>query len=151
MLKHFDYSNDFYDDELWDSLKKRGAINNKKLSQKEIDVLQFEKEYDERVEKIILGNILVSSTLEKDITQDVISVLKVEDFYIESHRKIYQAILKTYKESNEVNIILVKRELENIGELDLIGGLVYLSDLVEIGATDRDIKKYVEYIKNRRE
>lgn len=119
------------------------------LSQKELDILEFAKGYDERVEKIILGNILVSSTLEKDVTQDVISVLKAEDFYIESHRKIYQAILNTYKESNEVNIVLVKRKLEDIGEIDLVGGLEYLSNLVELGTTDRDIKRYVEYMKNR--
>lgn len=119
------------------------------LTIKELDILEFEKGYDERVEKIILGNILVSSNLEKDITQDVISVLKAEDFLLESHRKIYQAILNTYKESNEVNIVLVKRKLEDIGELDLVGGLEYLSDLVELGSTDRNIKRYVEYMKNR--
>ena len=44
------------------------------LSQKELDILEFAKGYDERVEKIILVKILVSSTLEKDVTQDVISV-----------------------------------------------------------------------------
>jgi len=119
------------------------------LTIKELDILEFEKGYDERVEKIILGNILVSSNLEKDITQDVISVLKAEDFLLESHRKIYQVILNTYKESNEVNIILVKRKLENIGKLDLVGGLEYLAYLVDIGETDRNIKKYIEYIKNR--
>lgn len=119
------------------------------LSQKELDILEFAKGYDERVEKIILGNILVSSTLEKDVTQDVISVLKEDDFYNELHRKIYQAILNIYIKSNEANIVLVKRKLENIGELDLVGGLEYLSDLVELGSADRNIKRYVEYMKNR--
>ena len=80
------------------------------LSQKELDILEFAKGYDERVEKIILGNILVSSTLEKDVTQDVISVLKEDDFYNELHRKIYQAILNIYIKSNEANIVLVKRK-----------------------------------------
>ena len=119
------------------------------LTIKELDILEFEKGYDERVEKIILGNIIVSSNLEKDITQDVISVLKEDDFYNEVHRKIYKAILNTYRESNKVNIVLVKRKLEDIGEIDLVDGLEYLVDLVEIGTTDRDIKRYVEYMKNR--
>lgn len=119
------------------------------LTIKELDILEFEKGYDERVEKIILGNIIVSSNLEKDITQDVISVLKEDDFYNEVHRKIYKAILNTYRESNKVNIVLVKRKLEDIGEIDLVGGLEYLVDLVEIGDTDRNIKRYVEYMKNR--
>lgn len=119
------------------------------LTIKELDILEFEKGYDERIEKIILGNMLVDSFLDSKVIKDVILVLKAEDFLLESHRKIYNAILNTYKESNEVNIVLVKRKLEDIGEIDLVGGLEYLSDLVELGSTDRNIKRYVEYMKNR--
>lgn len=119
------------------------------LTIKELDILEFEKGYNERVEKIILGNMLVDSFLDSKVIKDVILVLKAEDFLLESHRKIYNAILNTYKESNEVNIVLVKIKLEDIGEIDLVGGLEYLSNLVEIGTTDRDIKRYVEYMKNR--
>ena len=119
------------------------------LTIKELDILEFEKGYDERIEKIILGNMLVDSFLDSKVIKDVILVLKAEDFLLESHRKIYNAILNTYKESNEVNIVLVKIKLEDIGEIDLVGGLEYLSDLVELGSTDRNIKRYVEYMKNR--
>ena len=119
------------------------------LTIKELDILEFEKGYNERVEKIILGNMLVDSFLDSKVIKDVILVLKAEDFLLESHRKIYNAILNTYKESNEVNIVLVKIKLEDIGEIDLVGGLEYLSDLVELGSTDRNIKRYVEYMKNR--
>lgn len=115
------------------------------LSIKDLDILEFAKGYDERVEKIILGNMLVIPNAIKDVA----AVVKVDDFYIGSHRKIYQAILTSFDESNQTIIIPVKKELERIGELNNIGGLDYLVDLVEIGSSDRYIRRYVEYIKKR--
>jgi len=115
------------------------------LTIKDLDILEFAKGYDERVEKIILGNMLVIPNAIKDVA----AVVKVDDFYIGSHRKIYQAILTSFDESNQTIILPVKKELERIGELNNIGGLDYLVDLVEIGSSDRDIRRYVEYIKKR--
>ena len=52
------------------------------LTIKELDILEFEKGYNERVEKIILGNMLVDSFLDSKVIKDVILVLKSEDFLL---------------------------------------------------------------------
>ena len=116
-----------------------------RLTTKEKDILKYIEEYDKRVEEIVLGNMIVEPIAIGDVT----AVLKVDDFDTAIHKKIYQAILNSYSESNKAIINSVKRELESMGELEQIGGFEYLVDLVEIGATDRDIDKYIKIIKNR--
>ena len=116
-----------------------------RLTTKERDILKYIEEYDKRVEQILLGNMIVEPVAIRDVT----AVLKADDFDTAIHKKIYQAILNSYSESNKAIINSVKRELERMGELEQIGGFEYLVDLAEIGATDRDIDKYIKIIKNR--
>ncbi|CDD17711.1 replicative DNA helicase [Clostridium sp. CAG:798] len=116
-----------------------------RLTTKERDILKYIEEYDKRVEQILLGNMIVEPVAIRDVT----AVLKADDFDTAIHKKIYQAILNSYSESNKAIINSVKRELESMGELEQIGGFEYLVDLVEIGSTDSNLKKYIEYIKDR--
>ena len=109
------------------------------------DILKYIEEYDKRVEQILLGNMIVEPVAIRDVT----AVLKADDFDTAIHKKIYQAILNSYSESNKAIINSVKRELESMGELEQIGGFEYLVYLVEIGSTDSNLKKYIEYIKDR--
>ena len=48
-----------------------------------------------------------------------------------------------------LNTLEFKKKLEETGELEQIGGSEYFYDLVEIGSTDSNFKKYIEYIKDR--
>lgn len=116
-----------------------------RLTTKERDILKYIEEYDKRVEQILLGNMIVEPVAIRDVT----AVLKADDFDTAIHKKIYQAILNSYSESNKAIINSVKRELESMGELEQIGGFEYLVYLVEIGSTDSNLKKYIEYIKDR--
>ena len=116
-----------------------------RLTTKERDILKFVEEYDKRAEQILLGHIL---TGEEDRVKAVVEKITVEKFYNEKHKKIFNAILKLYNEFKKTYVISVKKKLEE-RELEEIGGLEYFFDLVEIGSTDRNFKKYIEYIKYR--
>lgn len=117
-----------------------------RLTTKEKDILKFVEEYDKRAEQILLGNML---TGEDDRVKAVVEKITVEKFYNEKHKKIFNAILKLYNESKKTYVISVKKKLEETGELEEIGGSEYFFDLVEIGLTDSNFKKYIEYIKDR--
>ena len=88
-------------------------------------------------------------TGEEDRVKAVVEKITVEKFYNEKHKKIFNAILKLYNESKKIYVILVKKKLEETGELEQIGGSEYFFDLVEIGSTDSNFKKYIEYIEDR--
>ena len=117
-----------------------------RLTTKERDILKFIEEYDNKAEQILLGHML---TGEEDRVKAVVEKITVEKFYNEKHKKIFNAILKLYNESKKTYVIPVKEKLEETGELEQIGGSEYFYDLVEIGSTDSNFKKYIEYIEDR--
>lgn len=76
-------------------------------------------------ERATLGSILIDSRS----LLEVISFLKVEDFWLQRNRWIYGAILEVNKRGEEIDVISVAAELRNQGRLDQIGGDSYLTSL----------------------
>ncbi len=116
-------------------------------------ILEFAEEYDNRVEQVVIGKVLIGELSDdKDRIKSVVRVIKLEHFFSKEHKKIYHAILELYRESKRIDIISVKAKLEETGELEDIGGLEYLADLVEIAETEKDdkFKEYIKSINNRR-
>ncbi len=79
-------------------------------------------------ERAVLGAVL------KD--QEGISVVlevfnEPEHFYVPKHRIIFKAVLALYHKNEPADITTVSNELQKTGELESIGGRVYLVGLIE--------------------
>ena len=70
-----------------------------------------------------------------------------KDIYYKTNTNLHS--FKIYNESKKTYVNSVKKKLEETGELEQIGGSEYFYDLVEIGSTDSNFKKYIEYIEDR--
>lgn len=77
------------------------------------------------LEEAVLGALM----LEKNPVNDVIDVLKPESFYKEAHQKIYGAIMDLFGASEPIDILTVTNKLRSKGELDVVGGPYYISQL----------------------
>ncbi len=77
------------------------------------------------LEEAVLGALM----LEKNPVNDVIDVLKPESFYKEAHQKIYGAIMDLFAASEPIDILTVTNKLRSKGELDVVGGPYYISQL----------------------
>ena len=77
------------------------------------------------LEEAVLGALM----LEKNPVNDVIDILKPESFYKEPHQKIYAAIMDLFGSSEPIDILTVTNKLRSKGELDLVGGPFYISQL----------------------
>jgi replicative DNA helicase len=77
------------------------------------------------LEEAVLGAIM----LEKDAVITVLDILKPESFYKESHQIIYQAILDLSKKHDPIDILTVTETLKKSGQLEDIGGAVYITQL----------------------
>ena len=77
------------------------------------------------LEEAVLGAIL----LEKDALNEVVDILSPESFYKETHAKIYSAIKELFATSNPTDILSVTNHLRSKGELELVGGAYYISNL----------------------
>src|SRR5262249_1623190 len=69
-------------------------------------------------EQGVLGGVL----LDNEMLHEVIPLLKVEDFYRDSHQVIYRAIRDLYDQGKPVDAILLAEELTRREEFEKVGG-----------------------------
>jgi len=77
------------------------------------------------LEEAVLGALM----LEKDALTNVIDILKSDSFYKDSNARIFGAIERLFTRSEPVDILTVTQELKKTGELDLVGGAYYITQL----------------------
>ncbi len=77
------------------------------------------------MEEAVLGALMI----ERDALSAVIDVLHPESFYREAHQRIFVAIRSLFDQSEPVDILTVQNELRRTGELENVGGSVYLAEL----------------------
>jgi len=93
-------------------------------------------------EEAVLGALL----LEKHALTEIVDILKPESFYKEAHQKIYQAILTLFAKSEPVDLVTVTNQLRADGELEAVGGAVYLSVLTTPMNAAANIEKHARII-----
>jgi len=96
-------------------------------------------------EMSILGGILIDN----DAINRVLEMLTPEDFYRESHRKIFQAMMKLSDMREPCDFITMTDMLKKAGELDEIGGAAYLATLVDYVPTAANISYYCKMVKEK--
>ena len=99
----------------------------------------------EEAEQAVLGAML----LDERAVPQAIELLRPTHFYRESHRKIFSAICHLFEKSVPTDLLTLREELEKRGELETIGGSVYLSTLVSNVATTANIGYYSQIVKNK--
>lgn len=77
------------------------------------------------MEEAVLGAIM----LEKEAVITVLDILKPESFYKEAHQKIFKAIYDLNSREHPVDLYTVTEEMRAHGELDSVGGPVYITQL----------------------
>lgn len=95
--------------------------------------------FSNEAEQSVLGAVIIS----RDRIPDVIEIINPEDFYIERHRELYNAVLKLFNSGEPIDIITIKRCLELRGSIDKIGGLDFVLKIVNlVPSTDESSVKY---------
>src|SRR5882724_2581259 len=76
-------------------------------------------------ERAILGGIILDNAL---ISQ-AIELLRPEDFYVPSHRRIFVAMIALFEKNSEINPILIGEELKKENALESVGGISFITNL----------------------
>jgi len=90
------------------------------------------------LEVAVIGAIM----LEKQAMFLVKNILRPEMFYKESHQKIFSACIKLEEKSEPIDIMTVSTQLQKDGELELIGGPYYISQLTNKIASAANIESH---------
>lgn len=70
-------------------------------------------------------------------------------FYNEANKKIFKALEELHKTNTPVDITTVKNELDKQKNLNAIGGLEYISEVIDSVATTANLDSYIQIIKEK--
>ena len=96
-------------------------------------------------EASVLGGIL----LENEAINRVLEIITPVDFYRESHRKIFRAMLELTDRSEPADLITLSELLKGKGELEAVGGSAYLASLADQVPTAANIAHYARIIREK--
>jgi replicative DNA helicase len=96
-------------------------------------------------EASVLGGIL----LENEAINRVLEILAPADFYRESHRKIFRAMMELTDRSEPADLITLSELLKAKGELEAVGGSAYLASLADQVPTAANIAHYARIIREK--
>src|SRR5438034_11505068 len=96
-------------------------------------------------ERAILGAVLLDNAL---ISQ-AIELLKVEDFYIPSHRRIFQVMVALFERGSAIDHILISDDLRRENALESVGGLSFIMNLTYGLPHFTNISHYAKIVKGK--
>ncbi|MBE7012947.1 MAG: replicative DNA helicase [Ruminococcaceae bacterium] len=94
-------------------------------------------------EQYVLGAVI----FDNDCIGDILEKLRVDDFYLEPHKKIYSAMMDLSNSSKPVDLITLKSELG--GNFDSVGGIEYLTRISLTVSTTANLGHYIQIIKDK--
>ena len=89
------------------------------------NVLDRSLPFDLSAEEGVLGSVLLSP----DICNELVLVLKADDFYDDAHRKLFGHMIDMYDAGKKIDATLLVNQLKTAGDYELVGGAATLARL----------------------
>lgn len=96
-------------------------------------------------EQSVLGSLM----LDRDAIIKVADTLSSDDFYDDKHRIVYLAILRLYDERSSIDVLTVANKLDEGASLDKIGGMSYLTTLVNAVPSAAHVVHYAQIVRRK--
>lgn len=87
--------------------------------------------------------------LNKNALTKVCEELYSDMFYSEQNKKIFEAIKSCYDSKIPLDVTTVKEELDKKKNLNAIGGLEYISEIIDSVATAANLDYYIKIVKDK--
>ncbi len=94
-------------------------------------------------EQALLGCVLLDS----DAQLEILNKIQKEDFYTESHKKIYDSMLNVYMKNIPVDFVTLTTQLEVDKNMELVGGVDYISYLTNVVPSAANFGYYMQIVK----
>jgi replicative DNA helicase len=96
-------------------------------------------------EMALLGSILV----DKEMMATVSEIVQPSDFYASLHEAIYVALYALYERGEPLDKVALAEELKNRGMLDKVGGMAYLTSLMDTVPTAASAEYYARIVREK--
>ena len=98
--------------------------------------------HSREAEESVIGAVLLS----EDAVNEVMDRIHPEDFYVPAHQAIFEAMRELFDSAQPVDAVTVSEALRRHGELEKIGGVQYLTRLVDIVPSTSNIVYYASIV-----
>jgi replicative DNA helicase len=96
-------------------------------------------------EQAVLGAMI----LDKDAALTAVQLVDHTMFYKDAHRRLFRAMHTLTENRVEIDHVTLQNELGQRGELDLVGGLEYLAELVDSVATTANLEHHARIVRDK--
>lgn len=96
-------------------------------------------------EQAVLGSIM----LRKDAMHEVEDMVTGDSFYVEKHKKIFQAMLDLSVKNEPIDMLSLSTKLSEQKLLEAVGGNQYLAEIVNVVPSSTNVKHYADIVQKK--
>jgi len=96
-------------------------------------------------EQAVLGCAFLSKYALQKVTEE----LRREDFYLESHAKIYDAMQEMMESHTAIDVMTLTEKLRNKGTLSQVGNVEYLAEVLNSVPTAANVEEYIKIVREK--
>jgi replicative DNA helicase len=96
-------------------------------------------------EQCVLGSMLRDNV----VIGDVLQIIRPDNFYLDAHQKICQAITGLYDQGHPVDLVVLAEELKTRKQIEDIGGYGYLAQLWDAAPTAANAEYYARIVRDK--
>lgn len=97
-------------------------------------------------ERSVLGALMI----DKNAIIKIVDFLVDSDFYKKQNQLIFTSIVELFKKGEPIDLLSVSNRLKEKGDLDNVGGMTYLTDLINFVPTASHISSYAKIVRKKR-
>jgi replicative DNA helicase len=96
-------------------------------------------------EQSVLGAML----LDREAIITASEYIKPEDFYKDSHREVYEAVMQLFDKGEPVDLVTLSEQLRQRNTLEAVGGVAFLTDMSSSVPTIANVDHYARIIQEK--
>ena len=109
------------------------------------DILGRQAPHSLEAEQSVLGSMLIDSRC----VNDVIGMVRPDDFYLQTNRDIYETIYEMFSYSQVIDPVTVLDKMRERGVYDEQNSTKYIMQLMEITPTAANVKQYAQIVRDK--
>jgi replicative DNA helicase len=98
-------------------------------------------------EQAVIGGLMLVSDLSQNSAQKVLTMIRPASFQDSRHRVIFDAIQDLDRSGTSADLLTVNSTLERKGQLDFIGGIAYLADVIQNTPSAANLSHYADLVR----
>src|SRR5947209_3448550 len=96
-------------------------------------------------ERCVLGSML----RDNGVINEVVQIVRAENFYTDAHQKIFQSIITLNHQGHPVDLVILAELLREQRQIEDIGGYGYLAELWDAAPTAANAEYYARIVRDK--